>query len=279
MRKVITLGLIFILVLSCKKKEKTYYPDGTLKTIVGLKNSKFHGLFRSFYENGELEIEGLYEYGAMQGVYTYYQKLEHQFSKSEMLFKNDTVYYWWNYDKYGKLVEEGPVKENSKVGKWTYYDIEDGYTKKIREVFYINGKSHLNQEWLLNRQGDTIGGRYYVLDANDRLDFYNQNIRFNVEWLPYYINSEIYVCIPKKGSKQFNEHFSNEKEVNFDTISNPLLWKTDNDIVVNLNYDTPGQKMLRGYLLEKKSVEDIDSLDFNIITRKIYFEKEIYIGD
>ena len=62
------------------------------------------------------------------------------------LFKNDTVYYWWNYNKSGKLVEEGSVKEDSKVGKWTYYDIEDGYTKKVREVFYINEKSHLNQE-------------------------------------------------------------------------------------------------------------------------------------
>lgn len=279
MRTVIVLFLIFILAASCKKEEKTYYPNGSLKTVAEIANSKYHGSFKSFYEDGELEFKGSYNQGLMQGLFTYYHKPEHQFSKSEILFRNDTAYYRKNYNKSGKLIAEGSLKENSKIGKWKYYDFEEDYVKNIREVFYVNGKSHLNQNWELNKQGDTIGGYYYKIKANDPMDFHNQVIRFIVDKVPYYKHSEIYVYIPKKDGKQFNEYFSNENEVVFDTISNPLLWKGDNDIVVNLKYEAPGKKLLRGFLLEKKSFADVDTVDYDHVTRKVYFEKEIYIKD
>jgi hypothetical protein len=280
MRIVITLVLIFICVTSCKKEEKTYYPDGTLKTVVGISNSRFHGPFKAFYENGELQSEANYAQGLIQGLSVYYHKPEHKFSKSEMLFRNDTAYYRWDYDKSGKLVEEGSLEENSKTGKWIYYDIEENYTKTIREVFYLNDKSHLNQTWELNRQGDTIGGNYYEFIAENPLDLSNQVVRFRIDRLPYFENSELYVCIRRKESEPFNSDFSNEKRIMLDTIANLVIGheKTNTDeIVVDLKYETPGKKLLRGYLLEKKSQAEGETLDF--VTRKIYFEKEIYIKD
>ena len=287
MKKVILLGLIFMFVLSCNKKDKTYYQDGSLKTIVGISNSRFHGPFKAFYENGDIEIEGLYEYGAMQGIFTYYRRLEHQFSKSEMLFKNDTVYYWWNYNKSGKLVEEGSVKEDSKVGKWTYYDIEDGYTKKVREVFYINEKSHLNQEWELNRKGDTVGGNFLLIMTNYPMELNHQLLSFDINQLPYFEESTFFIFIPNQGNKQFTQHFLNEKEIFQDTLAgfvksdNGFKYQNgkENVIDVFLDYDSPGEKTVRGIIVEKKTIESQDSLDFNNITRKIYFEKEIYIRD
>jgi len=56
-----------MLFLACKKKDETYYPDGSLKTSVDINNSRFHGLFTGYYENGELQVEAIYNEGLIQG--------------------------------------------------------------------------------------------------------------------------------------------------------------------------------------------------------------------
>lgn len=276
-----------MLVFSCKDIERTYYPDGSIKMEAEYKNSTLHGVFRNYYENGDLELEGIHEYGLIQGVSTYYYKKEHHIAKSEALFKNDTAYYRRDYDKSGKLVGEGSLAENSKTGKWTYYDIEEGYTNKIREVFYINGKSHLNQEWELNRKGDTTGGNFFRIRVSNPMELNHQLISFDIDQLPYFEESTFFVFLPDQGNKQFAEHFSNEKEI-FPEILDGFV-KADNGfkyqdgkrniIDVFLDYDTPGEKTVRGIIVEKKTIENQDSLDFDTITRKIYFEKKIFIKD
>lgn len=287
MKKVIIIGLIFMLVLSCNKKDKTYYPDGSLKTIVGISNSRFHGHFKAFYENGELQVEAIYEQGLIQGWSTYYHKLEHAFSKSEVFYIDDTARYRLNYNKSGVLVEEGQLKENSEIGKWNYYDIEDDYTKKIREVFYINGKSHLNQEWELNKKGDTTGGHFFHIRTSSPMELDHQLLSFEIDQLPYFKESTFFIFIPDQGNKQFAEHFSNEREILQDTLAGFV--KSDNGykyqdgkknvIDVFLDYETPGEKTVRGIIVEKKTIENQDTLDSNNITRKIYFEREIFIKD
>ena len=287
MKKVIIIVLVFILSFSCKKKDETYYPDGSLKTSVDINNSRFHGLFTGYYENGELQVETIYNQGLIQGWSTYYHKPEHVFSKSEVLYRNDTAIYRKNFDKLGKLVGEGFLHENDKTGKWIYYDIEDNYVQKIREIFYIDGKYHLNQNWELNRKGDTIGGNFFRIKTKKPMDLHHQRIIFEIDHLPYFEESVFFIFIPDPNDKQFDGHFLNEKEISQDTIASFV--KADNGInyhknkknVINvfLDYDTPGEKIVRGIILEKKTMENQDSLDFNTVTRKIYFEKEIFIED
>lgn len=276
-----------MLFLSCKKKDETYYRDGSLKTSVEINNSRFHGLFTGYYENGELQVEAIYNQGLIQGWSTYYHKPGHAFSKSEVLYRNDTAFYRKNFDKLGKLVGEGFLHENHKTGKWIYYDIEDNYVQKIRETFYINEKYHLNQNWELNRKGDTIGGTFFRVKITNPMDLHHQLISFEINHLPYFEESVFFIFIPNPKNKQFAAHFLNENEIFLDTITSFVkadngikYYKSKKNVVdVFLDYDTPGKKIVRGIILEKKTMENQDSLDFKTVTRKIYFEKEIFIED
>lgn len=293
----ITLTLLCFCIISCKKEDKTYYPNGSLKTQVGVINSKFHGSYKLFYEDGEIKLEGTYEKGLAQGQFTYYYRSENKFSKSEVLFKDDTAYYRKDYNKSKRLIREGPVQEipngnllheESKIGKWKYYNVTENYTKEVREFLHIDNTVYLNQAWILNKQGDTIGGNYYKLRAKDTLDFNKQVIHFRLI-RPFFDESELYVCLPKKSSMDFDGDFSNQDKVVMDTIKNLARWYKKNnineyqnnflDVVIDLNYDTSGKKTLRGFLLEKKSLANIDTLDYDFVTRKIYFDIDVFVKD
>lgn len=105
--KNLILLLAIICFISCQKKDKTYYEDGTLKTIAEVSDSKFHGSYKSYYESGELEIEANYKNGLMHGLATYYYKSNDKYSRTESLFVLDTANYQWSYNNSGDLVEEG----------------------------------------------------------------------------------------------------------------------------------------------------------------------------
>lgn len=296
--RIIILTLLFLSVVSCKKKEKIYYPNGSIKRSVGITNSTFHGSYEAFYEDGEMELQGNYENGSMQGMFIYYYKSKNDYSRSEILFHNDTAYYRKDFNKSGKLISEGPVhktpnagylSEKPKIGKWKYYDHKEAYLKEVREFFYIDKNVYLNQNWILNKNKDTIGGHYYKFRVKDTLDLENQVIHFRLE-RPYFEDSTLFVCLPRKNSdKGFNADFSNDESVQIDTIENLSMWyeklnqnkfqENIYDVVIDLSYDNPGRKLLRGFLLEKKLLTEIDTLDYDFVTRKIYFQKEIFIRD
>ncbi|MCH8536121.1 MAG: hypothetical protein LAT51_13705 [Flavobacteriaceae bacterium] len=269
--------LFFILIISCQKEDKTYYEDGTLKTVAEIHDSKFHGSFKAYYENGELEMEGNYENGLMEGVFKYnYPKNNKKFSKSEIFFKSDTAYYRWKYNKSGKLVEEGFAKQNKKAGRWIYYEPMKDSIKEIKEYFHIGDKKHLNQVLEVNPKGDTIGGEYFWLSFKEPLTIKNQLINFHLKELSYLDGSEFYLCIPTNESENFEFDFTNESKVKLDTIRFNL---EKDPSPIELNYTTPGEKSFRGFIIEHWESPEPEVTDFDLVTRKIYFDEEIFIED
>lgn len=266
--------LFFILIISCQKEYKTYYEDGTLKTVAEIHDSKFHGSFKAYYENGELEFTGNYENGLMDGIFNYYTT--DGFNDVKILFEMDTVQYKWGYYNTGEIKDEGFVKDEKKAGRWIYYEPMKDSIKEIKEYFHIGEKKHLNQVLEVNHKGDTIGGEYFWLSFKEPLTIKNQLINFHLKELSYLDGSEFYLCIPTNESENFELDFTNESEVVLDTIKFDL---EKDPSPIELNYTTPGEKSFRGFIIEYWESPEPEVTDFDLVTRKIYFDEEIFIED
>ena len=59
-----------------------------------------HGLFRSFYENGQLQSEGQYQHGAEEGL-------------------------WRDFHENGQLAAEGSYHQGEEMGEWRFWN-DDG---------------------------------------------------------------------------------------------------------------------------------------------------------
>lgn len=281
MRDLIIL-LIFICFTACKETEKEYYSNGKLKFEINLKDSKFDGNYLEYFENGDLKIEGFFSEGLRQGSFTEYYPKGHKYSKSETQWEDDILLYQKNYGKNGNVVSEGELLGSNKYGEWKYYN--HGYLKEVQEFFYRNDSTYLNQNWVLSKTGDTLQkGNHYKMISKDTINFAQQRIYFLLKQPYFSYKSEVFVCLPRN-EEELNKDFSNEYDIQWDTINN-LANRYRNqgkygdrnlDVVFDLGYKTGGSKKLKGILIEKKQINN-DSIEYDYATRKIYFDREIFI--
>lgn len=273
--KNLILLLAIICFISCQKKvEKSYYPDGTLKAVVELSDSIFHGSYKSYYENGELENEANYENGLIHGIVNYYTT--DGYIDLKVLFEMDTARYEWGYYNTGEIKDEGFIKDGEKAGRWIHYPSLKDSILEIKEYFHIGEKKHLNQVLKVNHQGDTIGGEYFWLSFKEPLAINNQLINFHLKELSYIGGSEFYLCIPTNESENFELDFTNESKVKLDTIKFDL---EKDPSTIELNYTTLGEKFFRGFIIEHWESPNPEVTDFDLVTRKIYFNEELFIED
>lgn len=274
--KVLCVAAFFALFISCDDREKVeYFPNGKIKIEAQLKDSNYHGYYKEYYKDGKQKTIMTYRDGLKQDTSFHFYEPDYKYSKSEILWENDTAYYQKNYDKSGNLISEGDLAEyNFKIGKWKFYD-SNGSLKEIQEFSNIDNSTYLNQKWLFNKERDTIGGGNYFELKKTYVGENNETLRlhFNLKQPLISIDSELFVCIPK--SKDLKADFSNESNIEWDTISNIAKRfrnqnrYTDRKFDVIFDIDKNENESLRGFLLEK-SIDKIDSLDF--VTRKIYFD-------
>lgn len=128
----------------------------------------------------------------------------------------------------------------------------------------------------VNHQGDTIGGEYFWLSFKEPLTINNQLINFHLKELSYLDGSEFYLCIPTNESENFELDFTNESKVKLDTIKFDL---EKDPSTIQLNYTTPGEKFFRGFIIEHWESPNPEVTDFDLVTRKIYFNEELFIED
>jgi len=76
-----------------------------------LKNGLYEGLWKYYYESGNIFAEGYYKNGEWNGKYT-------------------------GYDDEGNILETGKHLNNQKHGKWTFYN----KGKKEKTTVYKNGE-------------------------------------------------------------------------------------------------------------------------------------------
>ncbi|AWG24970.1 hypothetical protein [Flavobacterium kingsejongi] len=289
MKNTITIILLFIL-YSCNNtdySEKEYYPSNNLMSL------------KEYNKKGELEKHTIY-YDTLGDLpyIIYFKKLD--YDSISYYYKNGQVYKTGNQDY-----------KNRKFGIWDRYTRE-GYLSEKREYFIIKDDYLLNRQWYFSKNGDTLwyAGRFNRYEqkefANDTLNsrnssmieisFYSKDtLKINEPFAASIIcnsplmrekNSQIIVILGEE-KNNFAKNFSNEKRVKTDTFYNLNRDKQNriNFPNANFNYvvvfgrwfDTPGKKIIRGYMLEYFTDEPINKNDVRRGERRVYFEKEIYV--
>ncbi len=107
---------------------KRYRKDGSLRSIVPIKDGKGHGIAMYFFPNGQLDFEMEYKNGEADG-------------------------YCKGYYRSGELFSEGKYKNNVMDGEWKYYN-KDGIIIKIE--LYSNGQLIKEEEIEIKTVNDSV---------------------------------------------------------------------------------------------------------------------------
>ena len=86
---------LIVLFYSCDKEnyKKEFYTDGTLKAKIQINDKGvFNGLYKEFYKNEQIKIEGIINNGLKLGWWNTYDSLGHVLSKREYLILRDSIY-------------------------------------------------------------------------------------------------------------------------------------------------------------------------------------------
>ena len=189
-----------------------------------------------------------------------------------------------NYNEQGDLISTGKVrKENRKfrINKWRF--IKPQYDS-IVEYLDVDNRSYVNQFWIINKHKDTLYERsnFFEYNFKDSINV-DQPARFQ-----FYLNSKFYnssdveVILPYDTDK-LNDDFSNISKIRTDTFPSldndgiphpeiPEEVPTDRLVDFILTYETPGNKKIRGALIEYYYNEDSIRIE-----RRLYFDKSIYV--
>jgi hypothetical protein len=292
MKKYIGVLLIFLLLTSCDEKKKEYYGNGAIAKEYFLKNDKFEGNYKEYYETGGLKEFHKYRLGERIDTSRYYYgQPENTLRKIEYSDLGDFIKVI-DYFQNGSKKREGKVlASRNRIGKWSLYS-EDGILSEVLEYIDLGGEEYLNQGWHFDKKGDTIIGKGNYLQfkfSKDTVAIFEpvKILAFLKEPLLSF-DSDVFICIPKGALDEVNVDFSNLPNVEWDTLPSVKNEKIVKDyemynlhVSFGLEFNKPGIKHVRGFLLESNEIEpngkSKDSFDMK--ERKIYFDKEIYVSD
>lgn len=216
--------------------------------------------------------------------------------------------------KNGKLFSEGKINHNKqRIGEWLFYT-KEGNLSEIREYLILNNSLYLNQNIYFSEQ-DGYWNEYkdknfnyynqtdfssdtlvYIKTFYAQFDLGKDTIKLNEPWLAvcyYYTpvfrkqDSESIIILPKN-QNSFKSDFSNISQVEKDTffslrkdIKNRVNFPDDDfdyTIAFGKWFETPGKKVVRGYLSEFYT-NNINSENSKVIEKLTFFEKELYVKD
>lgn len=276
-------------------------------------------VIKEFYPSGNVRLEKHYDKGNwLEQTLNFYDAPGSKIFKSiyHKVDFDSVVYYYDNGKIFKTGLQD---KTGKSFGKWNYYTREGflSNTKEFFIVNNSFGKGDiLNQVWYYDRKGDTmfygnnkfnifkqkefegesagektsIFVRFFYDPSGDTLSIAQPLKGIAEDGYPFWEkkNSESYIVLAKE-KFNFNKDFSNEKEVKLDTFYCLEKDKVNKGVMAKANqrhtvvfgrwFDTPGKKILRGYMVEeykRKSTTD-DSIVRK--TRRTYFEKEIFVKD
>lgn len=236
----------------------------------------------NYYENGYIKSE----------LYKDNDSLVSYYNRAGKKIKNHIKYqgslgYQINYTEKGAKYSEGwfDTINAIRVGKWKFYS---GDTIEIQSYKNIRNEQYLNQVWLLNKDLDTIGGHYFLMDKNNPKDTININETVSYRFLlikPLLSKkSQIFLVVGK--NKNFTENFTNEDEIEHDTIKNFSISPTYN-IPKQLNtkrllgythkFNETGEQVIRYILKEIDTVQE-NGQEY-IRVSNIYDEIKVYVEE
>lgn len=157
--------------------------------------SIFHGQYLHFFQSGITKIEGEFTYNQPTGLWKYFY--ESGDLKQTILYQNDSIQYWKNYYENGVLKQEGRVKNYLKDSVWNYY-YENG--KVLKSGAYIDNLQ--NDIWsYFYEDGENKALAQYYMGSGTYTEFYYkggvkmrgpvQENETNGIWTYYYENGKV----------------------------------------------------------------------------------------
>ncbi len=301
--RVLYLVFLVCFVISCNTNiVKEYHSNNVLKKEYTKVNGKLHGIYKEYYESGNLKLLYKYEHGLYKdSSLLFYDDKEQSLKFKELFLTNghDSLYY---YHSNGQLEAKGIVnKKDIRIGDWYFYRKDGSLLQKL-EYFDIDGKDYINQRWRYTKENKLMWseGNFYELETTTRKDtaFVGQEIKF-VFYLKrplFALNSRSFVVLPLDQEK-LKQDFSNLKDVETDTVfslKEQGLHKNYSSanlsVAFSYTFSKPGIEHVRGVLVEQihqgmlpdqriKSWLFTKKDTFDKKEREIYFDKKIYVKE
>jgi antitoxin component YwqK of YwqJK toxin-antitoxin module len=287
--KILCAAFVTVFLCSCDNKEIEYYDNGVIKKEYYLKNDKFQGEYKEFYENGNLKVKHNYSDGILIDT-SYYYGTDKLKKTIKVWSKIDTVQVL-NFQTNGNIESEGfKLKDKIKIGKWKYYDKEKNLAKEI-EYFNVSNKEYVNQVWYFDKEKNIVEseGNYMTFDvSNDTVTVYEPVKILIALKSPFFsYDSNVYGCIPSGKLSDLKQDFSNIEQIKLDTLPSIKNEKIIKDyqkynlfVSFGLEFDKVGTQHIRGFISETAPNDGKHKLDkgkYNMLERKIYFDKVVYV--
>ena len=233
MKKTILLLIFSILVINTYAQKKVYYDNGNLKQIGQYDtNGKATGVWKFYYEDvdGQLKDIGKYEKGSATGE-------------------------WKSYYNGGEFLANGKYEKGKRTGEWKFYYVDgkllgiDNYENGIK-----NGQSKKYGEY---EKGLVEVGNYEDGKKNGVWKFYHEDGTFstiskyengkkNGDHKEYYSDGKLKVSTKFENGKKNGEHkeYYRNGEMRY-----RILWQKDKLMDIISNFDTKGNPMKKGTLI------------------------------
>lgn len=230
-------------------------------------------------------------------------KLYSNNSYKELKFKNGLIKIFYVN---GNLFTTGYINEkNQKTGYWYYYT-KEGQLSEIREHLIIKNMPYVNQQIFFRGDKEVwFRAKDPKFNLYDQKDFQSDTLNYNLSFYtefevakdtiflnePWLATAYYYTPVFKDKKSDvivvlgdFNEDFSNVKEVKRDTFFNLVKdvenqkWFPDDDFNYTLAFgkwfNTSGEKEIRGYVSEyfKDSIKNEHEI-------RTYFKKRLFVKD
>lgn len=285
---------------SCDKTNKEYYDNGNLKRVYIEENGQFQSDYFEYFDDGiTLKEKHNYLNGVNVDTSFFYYPNE---KMTRLKVWNDTLSQYKSLvlNKNNEVIVEGISLKNNdsmnvdRIGIWRFSGLNKIYEDSLVEYLNVFGESYVNQVWVRNKNKDTLQnyGNHFDLQIYDKE---NQNdttllghitrLKFVLEKPTYGYDSDIYIVLPYNDDELEND-FSNLTNIERDTFPSlkndgiprsdvPGYIRTNLFVEFGLEYSKPGEKRVRGVLVETASKS---SKSYGR-ERRLFFDETFYIRD
>lgn len=265
-RKFIIIFVLTVILYSCNNSKSEYYDSGEIHKYYKLKTDKIHGIYKEFYENGNVKEISIYNQGAKKDSSVYFYA-DTKLNKIDYYLKNDTIFSKVFEDS--KLSSMGKYLKGKKVQKWKYFNTE-GSIEKTFEYIDLCGTQYTNQGWYFNKDGDTLlknSNHFKILNLKRHI---GQNEVLNIKMIydPLFENnSQSFICM----SPKIQSDYCNISTVKLDTV-----YSYNNSFEIPVRFSKKGAKNLRGFVTEFRTGQtNKDPAQYN--ERRVYFDIPIIV--
>ncbi len=287
---ILTVIAISLLLFSCdEERVTTYYKNGKLRKEYFVVDGKKEGTSKEYFPNGNLKEIHRYINDKPVDSSLYYYDSETPYRLKQIRYWSDSTNFTKVYNRNKQIIRQGRSlnsNPNFRIGKWKYFLNKIG--DSIIEYKTIDGEVYSNQVWVI-ANGDTLinKGNYFSVTYKDTIqlgELAKMYFFLDQPFLSY--NSESKVVIPKISS-ELKADYSNLFDIEsyeYPSLKNDGIPRDDipedvplnHNIAIGLDYKTPGQKRVRGVLIEyiKDSVKSTSTKE-----RRLYFDETFFIKD